>query len=273
MYTLIFCLANDFVAKSLYDALFQKKERQLRIVTDTELAFASWLHEAGNDGVFFTRIRLADGFIIEPAMIKKAVNRIYYFQMPHFVQQADRLYAEMEMTALYTSFLYSIKEKVIDGMPVKHINITDNGLFYYAMAVKAGIDVLDNEFTSSPRWKQPKLQTAFSPQKKTNALWNKRSPNLVWENKPVLYNEPFKNLVQAFVVGDNFFCAAPVGKAFQQKIKAFSKLTGRTVYEITLAEVKGKYKLYAVNVRPPVLSPAAIDAYALLLATKHKNHQ
>ena len=127
MYTLIFCLTNDLVASSLYDALFQKKERKIRIITDTELVFASWLHEAGSDSVFFTRIRLADGFVIEPAMIKKAVNRIYYFQMAHFINQADRLYAEMEMAALYTSFLYSIKEKVIDGMPVKHINISDNG--------------------------------------------------------------------------------------------------------------------------------------------------
>ena len=207
--------------------------------------------------------------LLNPAMIKKVINRLYYFQMPQFINEADRLYAEMEMAALYTSFLYSVKEKVIDGMPIKHINIADNNLFYYATAAKAGIDVLDNQFTSSPRWKQAKLQTAFSPKKKTDALWHKRSPNLVWENKPVLYNEPFKNLVKAMVVADNFFCNASPGKTFLKKIKTFSKLIGRTVYELTLAEVNGKYKLYAVNVRPPFLGAAAIDAYAELLSNKN----
>ena len=72
MYTLIFCVANDLVAHSLYDALFQKKERKIRLITNTELAFASWLHEAGSDGNFFTRIRLADGFIVEPGYDQKS---------------------------------------------------------------------------------------------------------------------------------------------------------------------------------------------------------
>ena len=271
MYILIFCLANDVVARSLHDALFQKGERNLRLVSDMELAFASWLHEAGSDGVFFTRIRLRDGFIIEPAMIKKVVNRIPYFQMVHFIKQADRLYAEMEMYALYTSFLYSVKEKVIDGMPVRHINTSDNTLFFYAMAIKAGMDVMDNQFSSSPRWQQPKTLAPMAPKKKQTALWHKRSPHLVWENKPVLYNEPFTNLVKAEVVADKFFCSVATGKQFQQKIKTFSRLTGKTVYELTLAKVKGKYKLYTVDTRPAVLSAPAIEAFCALLILKNNN--
>jgi|GEM_PF-2869539 len=284
MYTLIFCHANDGVAHALYDALFQKKERKLRLVTDAALSFASWLHEADSNGVFFTRIRLHDGFIIEPGMIGALVNRIAYFPMPHFIEQTDRQYAEMEMVALYTSFLYSIKDKVIDGMPVRHINTSDNTLYYYAHAVKAGIDVLDNQFTSSPRWQHPKKMTALVPEKKENLLWHKKSPSLVWENKPVLYYEPFSTLVKVEVVADQFFYgdkmvnAKKAGRVsikfsgqFQQKIKSFSKLTGRTVYELTMALAGSKYKLYAVNTRPLLLSAAAIEAFAALIIKKIKN--
>jgi hypothetical protein len=265
MYTLIFCQANDIVAHALHDALFQKGERNLRLVSDMELVFASWLHEADSDAVFFTRIKLNDGFIIEPFMIKSVVNRIPYFQLLHFIKQADRLYAEMEMYALYISFLRSIKEKVIDGMPVSHINTSDNTLFFYAMAIKAGMEVLDNHFTSSPRWKQQKSLTALAPQKKQTALWHKRSPHLVWENKPVLCNEPFASLVKVEIVGDKHFCSVVPGKQFSKKTAAFSQLMGRTVYELTLAETKGKFKLYAVDTRPKILSAPAIEAFAALL--------
>ena len=156
-------------------------------------------------------------------------------------------------------------------MPVRHINTSDNSLFFYTMAIKAGMDVLDSQFTSSPRWQQPKALTAMAPGKKQTALWHKRSPNLVWENKPVLYNEPFTNLVKAEVVAGNFFCSISPGKQYQQKVKTFSQLTGRTVYELSLAAVKGKYKLYAVNTRPLVLSAAAIEAFCTLLISKTTN--
>ncbi len=271
MYTLIFCLATDGLANALHDALFSKGERSLRLVTDRELAFAEWLHEAGNDGHFFTRIRLPDGFIIEPQMIKNLVNRIPFFQMPHFLNLADQEYAAMEMYALYTSFLYSVKEKVVDGMPVRHINAQDNSLYYQLMAVKAGMDTLDNQFTSSPRWQQAKELAAMSPQKKQAALWYKKSPHLVWENKSVLYNQPFEGLVIAEVVADNYFCRVEPGKHFAKNIKVFSQLTGRTVYTLQLATVKGKYKFYSVDTRPQVLSHAALNAYCALLMIKNND--
>jgi len=265
MHILIFCLAGDPVAISLHDLLFQKGERELRLVSDAELAFATWLHQAGSDGEFFTRIRLSDGFIIEPAMIRMAVNRIPYFQMPHFINLADRSYAEMEMFALYISFLFSIKEKLPDGMPVKHINNADNALFFSAMALKAGMEVLENQFTSSPRWNQSKKLAAMDPRKKQNVSWHKHAPHLVWENKPVLFNEPFTNLVKADVVADKLFCPVSLAKQWQQKIKSFSQLIGRTVYQLTLAEVNGKYKFYSVNTRPAIIGGDALEAFSLLL--------
>lgn len=268
MYTLIFCLTGDSLALLLHDALFSKGERNLRMITDRELAFAEWLHEAGSDGHFFTRIRLPDGFIIEPHIIKHLVNRIPYFQMPHFVNIADRQYAEMEMYALYISFLYSVKENVIDGMPVRHINAQDNMLCFQLLAAKAGLDTLDNQFTSSPRWQQAKELAAMAPQKKQTALWHKKSLHLVWENKPVLYNEPFEGLVKAEVVAGNYFCKVDPGPQFAKKVKAFSQLTGRTVYTLLLAEVKGKYKFYTVDTRPQVLSNAAFEAFCTLLMVK-----
>ncbi len=271
MYILIFCIDGDEVALALYQALFSKGERNLRLITDRELAFADWQHEAGSDGIFFTRIRLQDGFIIEPVIIKRLVNRLYYFQMLHFMNPADRQYAEMEMYALYTSFLYSVKEAVIDGMPVKHIHSSDNALYLQAMAVKAGIATLDNQFTSSPRWQKPTALSAMAAQKKPTVLWHKPSPHLVWENKPVLYSETFSNLVRAEVVGGDCFCSVDPGKKIRGKIKIFSKLTGRTVYTLLLALVNDTYKVYTVDVRPQLLSAAAIDAFCTLLISK-KTH-
>ncbi|MFT3936244.1 MAG: hypothetical protein QM726_21625 [Chitinophagaceae bacterium] len=268
MYTLIFCFTGDAAAYALYDELFNKGERKLRLVTDRELAFASWLHQAGDDGIFFTSIRLHDGFVIEPAMIKILVNRINYFAMPQFVKPADRSYAEMEMLALYTSFIYSINEKVLDGMPVWHINTSENLLLFYSLAVKAGLPVVDNQFTSSPRWEHPKDQKPLAPQKKATALWHKQSPNLEWENKPALYNESFTNLVKVEVVADKIICDKISLRSLQQKIKKFSSLIGRTVYEITLAEIKKEYKLYGINVSPALLSTEAIKEFAHLLISK-----
>lgn len=268
MYNLIFSVTGDSLAILLHDALFSNGERNLRLVTDRELAFAEWLHEAENDGHFFTRIRLPDGFIIEPQIIKNLVNRIPFFQMPHFVNGADRQYAEMEMYALYTSFLYSVNDKVIDGMPVRHINAQDNALYFQLLAAKAGLDILDNQFTSSPRWQQPKALAAMAPQKKQTALWHKKSQHLVWENKPVLYNEPFEGLVKVEVVGDKYFCKVDPGRHFAKKVKTFSQLTGRTVYTLLLAEVKGKYKFYTVDTRPQALGTAALEAFCSLLTGK-----
>ena len=272
MYIIIFCPANDLFVHSLCRALLEKGEEQIRVVTDTELVFASWLHEAGSNGLFFTRIRLRDGFVIEPSVIKAVVNRIPFFQMVHFINQADRSYAEMEMYALYISFLRSIETKVTDGMQVRHINIAEpNALYFYAMAVKAGMEVLDSQFTSSPRWRQPGKLTAMTPGKKPSALWHKRSPHLVWENKPVLYNESFTRLVNAAVVNDTIFWPGKPVKGWQQKIKNFSRLIARTVYTLTLAEVKGKYKFYEVNTRPEIISTPAISAFAVLLMSKNSS--
>ncbi len=270
MHTLIFHVAGDTVAQSLHDILFLQGQRELRLVSDAELAFALWLHQAESNGNFFTRIRLQDGFIIEPAMIGRAVNRIPYFQMPHFINPADRQYAETEMYALYISFLLSIKEKVIDGMPVKHINNADNALLATAMAVKAGMNVLETLFTSSPRWKQPTALSALDPKKKETVLWHKHSPHLVWENKPVLYNEAFTTLIKVDVVNRRAFCNTALPKQLQKNIVTFSQLIGRTVYELTLAEIKSKYKFYAVNTRPAVVGNAALEAFASLLTSKKR---
>lgn len=268
MHTLIFCLTGDGVAHSLYDTLFQQGERELRLITDAELAFAQWLHQADSDGKFFTRIRLSDGFIIEPGMIHKAVNRIPWFQMPHFINPADRQYAQSEMYALYISFLLSIQDKVMDGMPVRLISSGDNAMYFSALAAKAGMPVLDSQFTSSPKWNQPKALSAMDPKKKETVQWHKHSPHLVWENKPVLFNEPFTTLAKIEVVGSNIFSESKLPAQWKQQIRKFSGLTGRTVYEIILAEVNGKYKFYSVNFRPLVLSPAAMDAFSSLLISK-----
>jgi len=270
MHILIFCLTDDAVARSLHDVLFLQGQRELRLVTAAELAFATWLHQADRNGEFFTRIRLQDGFIIEPAMIQKAVNRIPYFQMPHFINPADRQYAETEMYALYISFLRSIKDKLPDGMPVQHINNADNTLFSTTMAIKAGMEVLETQFTSAPRWHQAKSLPAMDPAKKDTVLWHKHSPHLVWENKPVLYNESFSTLIKVEVVADRLFCHMALPKQWRQKIEKFSRLMGRTVYEFTLADVKGKYKFYAVNTRPLMMTPAAIEAFCSLLTSKKR---
>ncbi|GAC1448154.1 MAG: hypothetical protein NVSMB7_09400 [Chitinophagaceae bacterium] len=272
MYIIIFCKTNDLFVHALCKALLEKGKEKIRVVTDTELVFASWVHEAGSDGSFFTRIGLRDGFIIEPSVIKAVVNRIPYFQMVHFINQADRSYAEMEIYALYISFLRSIEAKVTDGMQVRHINIAEpNALYFGAIAVKAGMEVLDNQFTSSPRWQQPRQLTAMTPWKKPSTLWHKRSPHLIWENKPVLYNESFATLVKAEVVNNTIFWPGQPVKGWQKKIKTFSQLIGRTVYTLTLAEVKGKYKFYEVDTRPQIINVPAINAFAALLISKNKS--
>ncbi len=276
MYIFIFCQTGDIVARLLYDNLLEKNQSNVKLVTETELAMASWLHQAASDGNFSTHIRLRDGFIIEGSIISKVVNRINYFPMPHFIKATNRQYAEMEMFALYTSFLFAVKEKVIDGMQVRNIiSNNDNSMYYYSLAIKAGIDVLDNQFSSAPKWLQPKGLTALTTLKKQTALWHRKSPHLVWENKPVLYNEKFTSLLHAEVIAGKVFCktgsAMPkFSEVFQKKIKKFSLLCQKSVYTLTLTLIKGKYKLVSCNITPAVLSTDAIDAYSSFLI-KNKN--
>ena len=271
MHILIFCIGGDAVATGLHDALFQKGERALRLVTAAELSVANWLHEADADARFFSRIRLSDGFIIEPAMIKTIVNRIPYFMMPHFINAADRSYAEMEMFALYISFLHSVQDRVIDGMPTRHISAAYNPLYYALMAAKAGMKVLDHEFTSSPRWQQARDLSPMEPTKKPAMQWHKKSPSLVWQNKPVLYSQPFTSLERLEVVGDQVLSCTTMSRPLTIAIKAFSAMIDRTVYELTLALVKNRYFFYAANPLPASLSAPALEAYCnLLMAPKNK---
>ncbi len=269
MYIIIFCQLNDQFVQSLCKALLQKGETHIRIVTDMELAGASWQHQAGSNGRFITRLRLKDGFEIEPGMIKAVVNRIPYFQMVHFIKPADRQYAEMEIYSLYISFLRSVEEKLIDGMPIRQIALGEpNALYFYSMAIKAGMRVLDNQFTSSPRWQPQKELGAWAPHKKSAASWYKRSPHLVWENKPVLYHEPFVRLLKMEVVAGQMVRAGQSLKGWTKKIKLFSDLVERTVYTITLADMGNQHKFYEADPRPAMISESAMQAFANLLAAK-----
>ncbi|HTL10463.1 MAG TPA: hypothetical protein VL307_19445, partial [Chitinophagaceae bacterium] len=162
------------------------------------------------------------------------------------------------------------RNKVIDGMPTRNISASYNPLYYSLMAAEAGMKVLDNEFTSSPRWHQAGGLAPMEPVKKSKVLWHKQSPSLVWQNKPVLYSQPFSSLERMEVVGGEIFGRITSSKPLARSIKDFSARIGRTVYELTLALVKERYFFYAANPVPAVLSAPAVEAFCNLI-THEKN--
>src|SRR5688500_10190830 len=104
----ILCNQNDQVAQALFLHL-KKGNLPVQLVTAEDLIFASsWNHEISREGKCHTEIILQNGTHIHSGEIRCVFNRISFMQMPHFLNMADRNYAEMEMFALFISFLKSI---------------------------------------------------------------------------------------------------------------------------------------------------------------------
>jgi hypothetical protein len=157
MEILLLCNQYDAVALALHERL-ATMGIQSTIVTAEELQYASlWVHNLDQHGKGCTEIKLQNNKVIYSHDLKVVWNRIRYFPMAHFKNEADRYYAQNEMSALYISCLKSIEHALVYPVTTYSLSIPeDNPLYLKHEAVKAGLNVLDYYFTTSPRWQSPK---------------------------------------------------------------------------------------------------------------------
>lgn len=263
---IIFCNQNDQIAGALSKELLIRGHSVL-MVTAEELAFAQWKHTIDSTGKCKTQIILPNGKLINSQKLKAAFNRIRFLSMFQFANEVDRNYAEMEIFAAFVSFLKGVNHLLINPLQTNHFIIEEeNELLLKRRAVDAGIPVTDYHFSSSARWQSTQGLIAFAPQKNNSQAFYKKSPNLVWENKPVLFKEPFTRASRIIVVGDVIF--GNEGNKFIAAIGKFAGYIGTPFFELQMVQTSNGYKLEEVNKFPVYGHPPVIEALAFLIEQK-----
>jgi hypothetical protein len=114
---LILAHLNDETALRVYAELRSRHgSDNVLIASNEELVYAPhWMHRF-QSGHFLTRIRLADGTVLDSESIGVVFNRLRFPIMPHFDKssEADKNYAVMEMHSLLLSWLASLPCAVLN---------------------------------------------------------------------------------------------------------------------------------------------------------------
>jgi hypothetical protein len=145
-------------------------------------------------------------------------------------------------------------------------NQEDNELQLKMLAVQAGFPVTDYHFSSAPRWQSEKELVPFAPEKKNSFSHYKRSPSLVWENKPVLFKEAFDEVTKIIVVGDVII--GEEAPEFTPSVKNLATSIGTPYFELQMVHTKYGWKLDAINCFPLFADQPVIQALAELLKFK-----
>jgi len=267
----ILLLSNqqDAVATALYNRLLADKQ-PVRHVLAEELAYArSWKQSIDQNGKTDSIIVLQDGFVIDSRKIRRVFNRIRYLPMVHFIKEIDRTYAEMEMYALFMSFLKSLNRLMPDPLLTRNLSLDDSNMFFYnSLAIQARLPILDFHYTSSPRWQYTNGLIPVNAVKRP-ASGYKKSAHLVWENQPTLFISPFKDIIKILVVGEEIVMPATV-KKFKNAFRKFADLAGLHFFEAYMAETEKGYRLIDVNTFPPYADDETIEKLSQFLLPPKK---
>lgn len=267
MEILILCDKNDWIAKKVHQQLLHT-EIDAAIVFAEQLAFAqSWKQLISDTGECCTEIYLQDSQYIDSKKLKSVFNRIKFLNMPQFLNVTDRNYAEMEMFALYASFLKSISHALLEPILTKNLIIEEtNLLYYFDLAINAGLDVIDYHFTTAPKWENSADSIPVYPLNNADHSLPVKAPHLVWENLPCVYLEAYTKPIKIVIIDESVY-----PQIYNDKIPGlikFAKATGKTFLELQFVEADGKMKLLDVNDFPLNASEETINALSLLIKTK-----
>lgn len=267
MEILILCDKNDLVAKKVHQQLLYAKI-DVAIVFAEQLAFAqSWKQLISETGECSTEIHLQDSRYINSKKLKSVFNRIKFLNMPQFLNVTDRNYAEMEMFALYVSFLKSISHALLEPIQTKNLIIEEANLFYYFdRAINAGLEVIDYHFTTSPKWQNSTDSIPIYPWHYSDHSLPLKAAHLVWENLPCVYLQTYTKPIKVAIIGESIY-----PQMYKNKIPGlikFAKATGKIFLELLFVEADGKIKLLDVNDFPLDISDETINALSLLIKTK-----
>lgn len=266
MTVLILCNKDDQVALSLFNRL-NNAGYPATLVYAEELSIAGWQHFITPSGRCSTEIVLPNKKTILSHTLKAVFNRVRFLPMPHFISETDRLYAEMEIFALFTSFLKSINHVLINPLQTCQLNFDEeNELLTKHQAIKAGLPVCDYHFTSSPKWQFTNNLLPMAPQKKSASAFFKKSLHLVLENLPVLLMEPYNQVLKLTVVGDNIL--GEFSGKYAKAIKKLPGITGNIFLEIFMADTRSGYKMAQMTRFPLYANEQVTDLLAGLMIQK-----
>ena len=153
---LILAHAEDNTALRMY-ALLRKKYAQetLRLVAAEYLAMAPhWIHQLDDRPASptpLTSIILEDGCALEIDKNTVIFNRLQHAAMPHFyaADPSDHRYAEMEMYALWLSWLHSLGDQVINPPSPRFLaGAGFSRIEWIANAIQVGVPVVSFELDS-----------------------------------------------------------------------------------------------------------------------------
>lgn len=267
MEILLLCNQNDAVVSSLHERLAVMGIKS-HIVTAEELQYASlWTHNLDRHAKGFTEILLQNNQAIKSDELKVVWNRIRYFPMAHFKNETDRYYAQNEMSALYFSFLKSTEHTLI--YPVSNYSFSipeDNPMYLKHEAIKAGLNVLNYYFTTSPRWQSPKNMIAVDPGKRFGTRFQKKAPHLVWQNQPVTFSEEASDPKSVWIVGDEIFGDEIILK--NSSLKRLALNLKKELVEVQFANTREGYKVSYINSFPAYVPADVINSLASQLIKK-----
>lgn len=112
---LVIASEQDKAARWAAERLLAKGHSPLAVVTDFDLAGATWQHRAGDDS-FHTVLNLADGRVIDSVDVQGTLNRLSHVpaSLVAGLNQDDRAYALQELTALVLSWLAAMPGPILN---------------------------------------------------------------------------------------------------------------------------------------------------------------
>jgi hypothetical protein len=269
--TLILSYRNDRLSIALHKQL-QSLAIDSKLVMAHDLALASsWLQTITPNGQCFTEIILRNGLVINSNNLKSVYNRIKHIEMAHFSNPTDQVYANMEMFALYISFLKNIENAMIEPLQASQLILEEpNMLYYFKTAAAAGLNVLDYLFTTSPKWQRATGLTVFNPIKTHKQPFYRKSAHLVWQNEPIISFQPYKKIYKVIVVAGTALSLKL--EHIEPAINQFAKQTGKVLLELQIAVTENGCKLYSVNDFPITATPETIAALATCMIKKRDQY-
>lgn len=142
---LVLCDSNDIPAMWAARGLQRRGLKPLEILTPDLLVYNRNLAHRLGDSQNKSVVELMDGRIIDSATIRGTLNRVRALPLTHLqiVKEADRTYAESELYALFTSWLYSFPQVMLNRPTPQGLSGQQlSALEWLNLAIKAGFTTL-----------------------------------------------------------------------------------------------------------------------------------
>lgn len=262
---LILAHQNDATAMRVYASLVARHNTdEVIIVTDEELVFSqSWRHEIASS-YEQTIIQLNSGRLLDNKQIGIVFNRLRASPMPHFeyAKKPDKEYAQMEMYALFLSWLYSIPSTVINAACPQGLGARDYSLYkWLALGAQAGLPVREYHFTSDSR---RYYQSGVEPWKLESGHQhrldskNHLKPHIL-SRQPVVYLEPDPvHTSRVLVIGDKVI--GDIDKQHNEACVALARRENCEILQLDFGLFGCDWKLVAVDAFPMVSDSVEIEA-------------